>query len=352
MEDNEGFAEVRMSSQVYIRNVDIREACLVFGSVFYDANGDGVRNNGENGMPKVRVYLQGSGRKTVTDGFGNYSIPVSPGSFVVSETDPTGYTSSTPNDVSLTLAPGEKREVNFGDTSSYQFGYISGRVFNDLNESTSRDWDEEAIPGVTVQLSNDMQVKTNDDGYYRFTIPLGSYQVEEIDLPGYASTTPNTVNASVMSQGDSAVVDFGDIEGDAVGTLRGWVYVDADEDRVRDFGEDPLPDVVISLSDGSQTFTDAAGYYEFQLEPGKYDVYELDPDGYTSTTTNLVEDITMSVDSTVTVNFGDMLIGELDFIEIFVGDTERPLSVSAADLHEDLYSDTDIVLGTPTTVGP
>ncbi|MDP3939731.1 MAG: prepilin-type N-terminal cleavage/methylation domain-containing protein, partial [Deltaproteobacteria bacterium] len=83
--DNDGFVEVRMSSQVYIRNVDIREAAMVFGVVFYDANGNGTRDNGESGIPKVKIVLDGSGRKTLTDAFGEYVIPVSAGTFNVTE---------------------------------------------------------------------------------------------------------------------------------------------------------------------------------------------------------------------------------------------------------------------------
>lgn len=351
-QDNEGFAEVRMSSQVYIRNVDIHEASLVYGTVWYDANGNGTRDSGESGMPKVPILLQGSGRKTITDGFGQYTIPVNAGSFVVVETDPTGYSSSTANNVTISLQPGEKKEVNFGDTSSYQFGYISGTVYNDANQDMYQDYGETGLEGVTVQLSNDMRTNTNAEGYYRFTIPLGTYSVEEIDLIGYGSTTPNSVTASVTAQGDSAVVNFGDMEGPAVGTLRGWVYLDDDEDGSRDFGESGIPDVSIQLSNGDKTVTDASGYYEFTLDPAKYDVYELDPDNHTSSTPNLVEDVLVEVDSTVTVNFGDMPIKDLDFIEVFVGDTERPLSVSATDMAEDTYGDVDIVLGTPTSVGP
>jgi prepilin-type N-terminal cleavage/methylation domain-containing protein len=349
---NDGFVEVRMSSQVYIRNVDIREASLVFGTVYYDANGNGVRDSGESGIPKVSIVLSGSGRKTVTDAFGQYSIPVSAGTFNVEETDPAGYTSTTSNTVNITLEPGEKRAVNFGDGSTYQFGYLSGTVFNDLDEDGVKAFDEDGIGGVTITLSNEMSARTNDNGYYRFTVPLGSYTVTEADLPGYSSTTQNDVSVSLAAQGDSVVTNYGDISGDAFGTLRGWVYLDDDEDGQRDFGESGIENVTLSLSSGDVTYSDQAGYYEFQLDPGKYDIYELDPDGMTSSTPNLVEDVTIVIDSTVTVNFGDMPIRDVDFIEIFVGDTDRPLSVSAADLAEDNNRDVDIVLGTPTSVGP
>jgi len=349
---NDGFVQVSMSSQVYIRNVDIREACLVFGNVYYDANGNGVRDSGESGLPKVSVVLDGSGRKTITDSFGEYSMPVSAGTFNVVETDPTGYTSTTANSVNVTLESGEKRQVDFGDGSSYQFGYLSGTVYEDADQDGARGMGESGIGGVTLTLSNDMSTRTNDNGYYRFTVPLGTYTLTEEDLPGYSSSTQNSVSVTLASQGDSVVTNFGDLPGRAFGTLRGWVYNDDDADGNRDFGETGIENVSITLSDGQAAYTDASGYYEFQLDPGKYDVYELDPDGMTSSTPNLVEDVVMAVDSTVTVNFGDMPIKDLDFIEIFVGDTDRPLSVSATDLSEDLNRDADIVLGTPTSVGP
>lgn len=349
-EDNDGFVQVEMSSSVYIRNVDIREACLVYGVVFYDADGDGVHDSNENGLPKVRVEV--AGRKTLTDGKGNYTLPVSAGSFTITETDPSGFNSTTPNDVAVTVEPGQKQQVDFGDGSTYQYGYITGTVYNDLDKNGYKDIGEDGIRGVTIQLNNEMEATTNDFGYYKFTIPVGTYKVIETDLPGYGSTTNNTVSASISSQGDSTTVNFGDTEGDVFGTLRGWVYLDADRDGERDFGETGIADVVISLSSGDQTFTDVSGYYELDLPPAKYDVYELDPPDLTSSTPNLVEDIWVVADSTVTVNFGDMEMAELDFIEVFVGDTERPLSVSAADLGEDNNQDSDIILGTPTTVGP
>jgi len=201
-----------------------------------------------------------------------------------------------------------------------------------------------------VQLSNEMSVKTSPTGYYRFTVPVGSYSVTESDLEGYASTTPNVVSATVVS-GDSATVNFGDALGASYGTLQGYVFIDDDEDGLRDFGEAPLSDVSISLSNGANTMTDGQGYYEFSLDPGKYDIYELDPSGYTSTTPNLIEDTWVLADSTVSVDFGDILLKDLEFVEILVGDTDRPLSIAASDMKEDPRADVDIMLGTPTSGG-
>jgi prepilin-type N-terminal cleavage/methylation domain-containing protein len=349
--DNEGFLDVVMSSQVWIRNVDNRESARVFGTVYYDANGDGKRDPGEPGIPKAVVTLKGANRKTTTDAFGNYNLPANGGAYTVTETDPVGYTSTTPNSVNLTLVPGEKRRVDFGDDNTSNFGWIVGTVWDDKDQNTLFDTGEEGIPGVTIQLSNDMSVRTGPTGYYRFTVPVGSYSVTESDLVGYTSTTSNVVSATVVS-GDSATVNFGDMQGASYGTLLGYVYIDDDEDGMRDFGEAGLSSVSITLSNGANTLTDGQGYYEFQLDPGKYDIYELDPTGYTSTTPNLIEDQWVLADSTVHIDFGDILIKDLEFVEILVGDTDRPLSIGVADMKEDVRADTDIVLGTPTSGGP
>ena len=349
--DNEGFIDVVMSSQVWIRNVDNRESARVFGTVYYDADGDGKRDPGEPGIPKIKVTLKGANRKSTTDQFGRYNIPCKPGTYQVEETDATGYISTTSNTVSVTLVPGQKHEVDFGDDTTGDYGWIVGTVFDDVNENMVKDIDEVGLPGVVIQLSNDMSVRTSPNGYYRFTLPTGSYTVTENDLEGYSSTTPNTVSASVPSS-DSTTVNFGDMLGASYGTLQGYVYVDEDEDGMRDFGEPALTDVSITLSNGNNTLTDAAGFYQFELDPGKYDIYELDPPGYTSTTPNLIEDKWVLADSTVQVDFGDILLKDLEFVEILVGDTDRPLSVAAADMKEDIRTDVDIVLGTPTSGGP
>ncbi|HEX5132351.1 MAG TPA: SdrD B-like domain-containing protein [Candidatus Krumholzibacteria bacterium] len=351
LEDNGGFASVVMTSRVWIRNVDIRESARVFGTVFFDADGDGARDKGEPGIPKVLVKLENNGRKTITDQYGDYNIPIGGGSYNVVETDPAGYSSTTPNKVAVVVNPGEKYLVNFGDGTGAQFGYIVGTVWDDADGDGLKSGGETGIAGVSIQLSNEMSVKTGATGYYRLTVPVGAYTVTEFDPEGYTSTTSNAVSASVASQGDSVVVNYGDMVGAALGTLAGHVYYDEDEDGNRDFSESGMADVSITLSDGSSVVTDAAGYFEFALEAGKYDIYELDPDGYSSTTPNLVQDVWIKPDTTVTIDFGDIKVKDLDFVEILVSDTDRPLSLAVAEMREDAKGDLDIILGTPTSGG-
>ena len=53
----------------------------------------------------------------------------------------------------------------------------------------------------------------------------------------------------------------------------------------------------------------------------------------------------------MTVNFGDFLNQQNDFIEINIGNTARALSLDAVDLEEDRNADIDLVVGTPFSKG-
>jgi hypothetical protein len=77
--DNQGFAHVVMSSRVYIRNADSHDAAHIFGTVFFDANTNGKQDSGESGLPGVVVTASPINRKTQTDKFGQYSLPVDGG---------------------------------------------------------------------------------------------------------------------------------------------------------------------------------------------------------------------------------------------------------------------------------
>ncbi len=67
------------------------------------------------------------------------------------------------------------------------------------------------------------------------------------------------------------------------GKISGYIYVDADNDGVRDSGEAALGNVTVVLSGASSgtTTTDASGFYKFEgLVPGNYTVTEAQPAGY------------------------------------------------------------------------
>jgi hypothetical protein len=123
--------------------------------------------------------------------------------------------------------------------------------------------------------------------------------------------------------------------------------MDSDQSGTRNGTEKGINNVTLTLSNGATTTTDAQGWYKFDLDPGKYDIYELDLDGYTSTTQNIVYGIVIDTGTTVNQDFGDILMKDISFVEIAVGNTDRPLSLAVGDIHEDTKGDPDIVLGTP-----
>lgn len=344
-ETNGGFLDVTMTSEVAIRNVSLASA-QIRGRVYHDVDKDGVIDAGETGIPGVEIRLAGQNRTAITDNAGMFYFPLPAGDYSLQEVDPPGYLSSTSNLVSLTLTSGGTKVVNFGDYSIAPSGVIMGTVYADANMDGIKGMSEAGLPGVLISLDSGEEVQTNSAGRYSFIATQGNYIVVETDPSGYTSTTPNSVGAAIVAQGDTVVIDFGDYAGEVYGTLEGYVFLDDNLDGVRSTGEEGLPNATIRVSSGDSTKTNASGYYRFNLTPGTYSVTEADPVGYTSTTVNTYVDIPITADTTVVRHFGDMLDTQQNFVEIHISNTERVLSVTTADLNEDDKNDVDIVLGT------
>ncbi|MBP9070718.1 MAG: DUF11 domain-containing protein [Caldilineaceae bacterium] len=97
-------------------------------------------------------------------------------------------------------------------------------------------------------------------------------------------------------------------------SISGGVYDDTDGDGVKDAGEPGIGDVLISLSTGMTTTTDASGLYTFSIDlSGTYTIVETNPVGYISTgDTDGANDDSISV----TVTAGQISTGNdfLDFL--------------------------------------
>lgn len=303
-------------------------------TVFSDADGDGVQDAGESGIPNVQVKIWRDTNNddvfdstvdllittVTTDGSGQYLVAGLPiGTYFASvdngQAALSGYTPTTTDQELGGNAAGTQIEADLpNDGTSFlaaDFGYqkasnpnVSGSVWHDLDRDGKDDGaGEPPIPLVTVALldtsGNVVATTTTDaNGNYTFPdVPPGNYTVVVTDtagvLIGYDLTGgidpwPITVAAANITG-----IDFGYARSPETGAIGDRVWLDADRDGVQDGAEAGLPNVALRLyrdngdgvfNSGTDTLVDTTttgldGRYLFDgLPAGNYFV---DVDGTT-----------------------------------------------------------------------
>jgi uncharacterized repeat protein (TIGR01451 family) len=289
----------------------VTTAASLYGAVFNDTNGNGNQDADETGISGARVTLDGT-TTTTTDSNGHYTFfATAAGAHTLVETDLPGYRSTTPNTVVLNVTLGNSYRVDFGDVptgTSETWASILGAVFHDANGNGVQDSGEVGLSGVTVTLDGATAITTDLYGRYSFsTTVAGVHAVVETDLPGYRSTTPNTVVLNV-TLGNSYGVDFGDVPTNTSETwasILGAVFDDANGNGVQDSGEVGLSGVTVTLDGATAVTTDLYGRYSFSTTvAGVHAVVETDPPSYFSTTPNTVT-LRVALGLSYQVNFGD-----------------------------------------------
>jgi uncharacterized protein (DUF2141 family) len=295
------------------------------GYVYADGNNNGIKDPGEAGIGGATIVLTGTNdlgqavsvtQTTAADGsyrFGN----LRPGTYNLTEIQPAdfldgqdalGTNGGTRADdlfSNIVVTPGRSGEnYNFGELAPAS---ISGHVFVDSNNNGIRDPGEASINGVQVTLTG-----TDDLGQavritrttvvsnsYRFTnLRPGIYTVTEAQPEDYldgkdargsnGGEVANDRLANIELKAGTAAQEynFGEL---APASLCGYVYVDANNNGIKEQGEAPLAGVTILLTgtdDLGQTVsrsltTDADGAYSFKnLRPGSYAIRELQPTAY------------------------------------------------------------------------
>lgn len=340
----------QLVSSVSFRNF-IRRTAIIAGTVYQDTDSDGAYDLGdESGIVNVTVRLS-TGAAMDTDSDGQYVFEVTPGTYTITEFDPPGYVSTTSNTASLDVDTGSTTTMHFGDRPGSGVGTIQGKVYHDANQNMVHEAGEPGIANVRVTLQTGQTDSTDASGDYSFEIPCGTYSVVETDSTGWGSTTPNSVDVILTADGQTQVVNFGDVPAGTFGTIQGIVYLDADANAVYDTGELGIADVTVRLVGQDSTVTNGTGQFSFTVAPGIHSVREEDLAGYSSSTPNLISNILVSPDSTVALEFGDVFEGSLDFTVVSVGATDRALSIASTDLKEDIKGDSDIILGTQQAAG-
>nr|NIV36670.1 DUF11 domain-containing protein [Anaerolineae bacterium] len=171
----------------------------IYGTVYNDADGDGVRDADEPGIPGVLVTLDGA-ITTTTDIHGCYTFSTAvAGTHTVVETDRAGYFSTTPNEAHVDVMLGHGHQVEFGDAPiSSDFASIYGTVFEDLDRDGAWDADELGIADVLITMDWIITTTTDLNGGYTFaTTMAGTHTLRETDPEDHVSTTSNTVNQDV-----------------------------------------------------------------------------------------------------------------------------------------------------------
>jgi uncharacterized repeat protein (TIGR01451 family) len=300
------------------------------GFVFEDFSATAANNNngafdgGENPIANVTVTLTGTdvlgnpvSFTAQTDATGAYAftnlLPSQPGSFyTVIETQPAGYIDGrhTPGNAAT---PGTATNSNVIDgiainpgqaATGYLFGElantnISGTVYLDRNDDGDQGAGEPGIPGVTVTIEGagpdgvfgtgddpaPVVLTTNASGNYSYggAITGQNYRITETQPTGLANGQENTGNGIALANlpaSGSAGNDFGEL----AAAISGNVWLDANNNGVRDGGETGIAGVSVSLPTGTAdalgnpvatTVTDANGDYRFvDLLAGTFTVTE------------------------------------------------------------------------------
>lgn len=285
----------------------------ISGSVYLDANNDGQRQPGENGLPGVVVTLTGVdaagtavNRSATTDASGNYRfdgvVAAGAAGYTLTEqaAQPLSGTTKTLNGrttpgtthgvaTAVSVLPSAITGIGLAagaDSANNVFGEIlpvaiSGTVFKDDNHNGVQDLPGDAgIAGVTITITGTddtgaavSRTVTTDAGG-RYAVPdlrPGNYTVTEPDQPagttngltlagsaGGSATTPATRPSAVSgivltTPGTSATGNnFAELPNN--GSIAGVVWQDNNNNGLVDAGEAGIPGVTVTL-----TGTDASG---------------------------------------------------------------------------------------------
>lgn len=299
--------------------------------VWYDANGDGVQDDGEVGINGLSVVLYGDTNldnivdltlTTVTvagtlpngqqDGLYLFSdLPA--GRYVVQVVPPSGYNQTYgldyptfANQGTYLLGPGvNTRVVDFGYT--LPVGSLGDRVWYDGSHDGVQDSNEAGINGVLVTLTGtDIRGNsitrtdtTDGDGDYLFTgLLAGDYTVTVSIASAYIQTydydgTDSANKASYSLKGGEEFLDLDFGYYLPTGSLGDRVWNDYNNNGLQDIGEPGINGVTVTLTgdvngDGAlETLTDTTegdGIYGFTgLHAGLYTVTVTPPEGMTQT---------------------------------------------------------------------
>ena len=305
-------------------------ASSLSGTVYSDANNNGVVNGGEALLDAVPVQLTGTDflgqavNISATTSGGAYSFTnLRPGTYTITETQPAGFLdgqetvgsqgSGTINNLAdsntisaIALTQGvDGSGNNFGELAP---GSFSGIVYDDRNNDGLVDSGESGIPNASVVLSGvddrgalvNIPLTTLADGTFNFSnLRPGTYTITETTPAGFldGKDTVGTLNGSAAvndvfsgitlnAGGSGTNYRFGELTPSSLSAL---VFSDLNNNGTQDAGEAGIGGVAVTLTgtddlnnpvsislntlgDGTVAFTN--------LRPGIYMITETQPGAY------------------------------------------------------------------------
>ena len=257
--------------------------------LYLDTDGDGARDDGEPAA--------------TTDGAGAYLLSgLRPGAYTVRAVMPSGSACAYPAGCAaeVTLASGDASTGR--DFGSYVGASVSGTVFEDADgDDAARETGEAGLAGRRVYLdgngdgarqASEPSVLTDDAGAFAFAgVTAEEWQVR-LELPsGFSCDSPSPCRHDLTLSSGSAHPgrDFGV---HTAATIAGHLFTDRDADgAAQAFGENDQPERTVYLDadddgvkdDGErEVVTDDGGDYLFSgVEPGTYRVRQVLPAGWT-----------------------------------------------------------------------
>ncbi len=304
--------------------------------VWNDANQNGIKDAGEQGMPNITVSLYDCGTNliatTVTDQNGQYGFSnLTSGDYSLFFALPAGYVFTskdagnddavdsdvdpvTAKTVCTTLSAGEN-DMTWSAGMYLPKAKLSAKVWDDVNRNGVRDADsvqhyfEQGISSVVVKLytcagSLVSTTTTDANGTYLFDyLTPGSYYIKVTPPTGYFFTGRNVGADTVIDsdifpatgESECFVLTPGQTDNSrAAGMFQGkaklgdFVWKDLNENGIQDNNESGIPSVFVRLyysagdSLAGSTTTDVNGYYSFDnIIPGTYYVKFTLPSTYT-----------------------------------------------------------------------
>ena len=302
--DHETHGSLTLTAGTALTGMDILVSlpARIAGNAYYDANMNGVRDDGEDAVSRLAVTVDDgtAAVEYVTDDSGRFESPLMlPGEYTIRMTLPADEIvidrekgSGGAYTVTADIKGGETFDLTY---PVLKYGSLEGSLW-DLGGN------DKTLPRVKISLLKDgkptgLQVSTK--GKYSFDkLYPGTYSLSA-ELPeGYlfARTEDTADRTSVILEGGSTPIEMSmgreltgmDIGIGKMGGAGDFVWLDENGNGLQDIGEPGIPEVTVEFYQHGELIasakTDVYGYWRLtDLYPGKYQVKVTAPQEVRST---------------------------------------------------------------------